>query len=116
MKYLCLVYGEAKADAVSVQESATITDEDLNYLAELQVGGHCLASARLQPAETAATVRVRNGSMFISGAVVEANERLRRFHLIDARDLNDAIRIAAKMPWARLGWIEVRPLEECDPG
>jgi hypothetical protein len=116
VKYLCLVYDEAKADALSAHESAPLTDEDLDYLAELQVSGHCLASARLQPAESAATVRVRNGSVFISDALVGVKERLGGFHLIDARDLNDAIRIAAKMPWARLGWIEVRPLEECDPG
>src|SRR5918993_1965970 len=114
VKYLCLVYEEAKADAMSAHESATLTDEDLEYLADLQVSGHSLASARLQPAETAATVRVRNGSVFISDALgCEAKERLGGFHLIDARDLNDAIRIAAKMPWARLGWIDVRPLEEC---
>jgi hypothetical protein len=117
VKYLCLVYEEeAKADALSARESATLTDEDLDYLAELQVSGHCLASARLQPAESAATVRVRNGSVFISDSRVGAKERLGGFHLIDARDLNDAIRIAAKLPWARLGWIDVRPLEECDPG
>ena len=116
MKYLCLVYEEAKVDTVSAHESATLTDEDREYLAELQVSGRCLASARLQPAESAATVRVRNGSVFISNAPVGVMERLGGFHLIDARDLNDAIRIAAKMPWARLGWIDVRPLEACDPG
>jgi hypothetical protein len=117
VKYLCLVYEEAKVDAVSGHESATLTDEDREYLAELQVSGHCLASARLQPAESAATVRVRNGSVFISDALFAGvKERLGGFHLIDARDLNDAIRIAAKMPWARLGWIEVRPLEECESG
>ena len=69
VKYLCLVYEEAKADAVSAHESVTLTDEDLEYLADLQVSGHSLASARLQPAETAATVRVRNGSVFISDAL-----------------------------------------------
>src|SRR5688572_13589113 len=117
VKYLCLVYEETKADAVSAHESVALTDEDREYLADLQLSGHSLASARLQPAETAATVRVRNGSVFISDAFgVEAKERLSGFHLIEARDLNDAIRIAAKLPWARQGSIEVRPLEECDPG
>jgi hypothetical protein len=116
VKYLCLVYEEeAKVDALPGHESSTITDEELDYLEELQRSGHCLASARLQAAETAATIRVHNGSVFISDAPVGSNERLGGFHLIDARDLNDAIRIAAKMPRARLGWIEVRPLEECDP-
>jgi hypothetical protein len=69
----------------------------------------------LQPAETAATIRVHNGSVFVADARIASNERLGGVHLIDARDLNDAIRIAAKMPRARLGCIEVRPLEECDP-
>lgn len=118
MKYLCLVYEEeAKVGALPEDESSTIANEDRDhhYLEELQRSGHCLASARLQPAETAATIRVRNGSVFISDVPVGSNERLGGFHLIDARDLNDAIRIAAKMPGARLGWIEVRPLEECDP-
>ncbi len=118
MKYLCLVYEEeAKVDALPEHESSTITDEELDYLEELQRSGHCLASARLQPAEMAATIRVHNDSVFISDVpVVGAKERLGGFHLIDARDLNDAIRIAAKMPRARLGSIEVRPLEECRPG
>ena len=116
MKYLCLVYEEeAKVDALPEQESSTSADEDFDYLEELQRSGHCLASARLQPPETAATIRVYNGSVFIADAAVGSNERLRGFHLIDARDLNDAIRIAAKMPRARLGWIEIRPLAQCDP-
>jgi hypothetical protein len=117
VKYLCLVYeDEAKVDALPEQESSTIAHEDLDYLEKLQRSGHCLASAKLQPAETAATIRVHNGSVFISDTPVGSQERLGGVHLIDARDLNDAIRIAAKMPRARLGWIEVRPLEECRPG
>jgi hypothetical protein len=117
VKYLCLVYEEeTKVAALPEHESASITDDDLAYLEELQRSGRCLASARLQPAETAATIRVHNGSVFISDAPVAAKERLGGFHLIDARDLNDAIRIAAKLPRARLGWIEVRPLEECTCG
>src|ERR671912_2887430 len=76
VKYLCLVYEEARADA----ESATLADEDREYPAELQVSGRCLASARLQPAESAATVRVRNGSVFISNAPVGVMERLGGFH------------------------------------
>ena len=117
MKYLCLVYEEeAKVAALPEHESASITDDDLAYIEELKWSGHCLASARLQPAETAATIRVHNGSVFISDAPVGAKEGLGGFHLIDARDLNDAIRIAAKMPRACLGSIEVRPLEKYPPG
>jgi hypothetical protein len=118
VQYLCLVYEEeAKVDALPEHESAAIADEDLAYLEELQMSGHCVVSAGLQPARSAVTVRVRNGSLIIfDGPVVGTTERLGSFHLIDARDLNDAIRIAAKMPWARLGWIELRPLEECNSG
>lgn len=117
VKYLCLVYEEeAKVDALPEQESSTIAREDLDYLEELQRSGHCLASARLQPPETAATIRVHNGSVFIADvAVTVAKEQVRGVHLIDARDLNDAIRIAAKMPRVRLGCIEIRPLQECAP-
>ena len=116
MKYLCLVYEEkARIDDLPERESESIAAEHLAYLGELEQSGHSIAAARLQPAETATTIRVRDGSVFISdGAVTRAKERLGAFYLIDARDLNDAIRIAAKMPAARLGWIDVRPLEECD--
>jgi hypothetical protein len=116
LRYLCLVYEkESNVDAVPQRAIAAIAAEDLDDLGQLQQSGHYVASARLQPAEMAATVRVRNGSVFVSnGSDVGTKERLARFYLIDARDLNDAIRVAAKMSGARLGWIEVRPLVECD--
>jgi hypothetical protein len=117
VKYLCLVFGEAKDGAPPRPESATAADEEPDELTELERSGHSIASARLQPAETAATIRVRNGTVFISdGPEFGSTERLSAFHLIDARDLNDAIRIAAKLSSARLGWVEVRPLIACDPG
>jgi hypothetical protein len=117
VKYLCLVYEEeAKVDALPERESVAIANADCHYLRDLQGSGQSVVSARLQPAETAATVRVRNGSVFIAnGPVVGTTERLSGIHLIDARDLNDAIRIVAKMPRARLGWIDVWPVEECGP-
>jgi hypothetical protein len=96
-------------------ECAAIGNEDLGYVGELRRSGRSLVSARLQPAETAAKVRVRNGSVIVSDEPLVGEERLSGFHLIDARDLNDAIRIVAKMPRARLGCIDVRPLEECGP-
>ena len=118
VKYLCLVYEEeAKVDALPEHESAAIADENLDYLGELQMSGHCLASARLQPAEIGRDdPRPQRLGVHLRWRPSRATERLGGFHLIDARDLNDAIRIAAKMPRARLGWIEVRPLEECDSG
>jgi hypothetical protein len=116
VKYLCLVYEEAKVDVVPLP-ATDAAGADLDELGELRQSGRYIASARWQPAESATTVRVRDGTVFVSGGpVAETTERLGGFYLIDARDLNDAIRITAKMSGARLGWIEVRPLVECDPG
>jgi hypothetical protein len=117
-RYLCLVYqNEAKIDALPEPKSASSADEYCDHLRELKQSGHFIASARLQPAESATTVRVRDGSMFISGdPVAGTKERLAAFYLIDAKDLNDAIRIVGKMPGARQGRIDVRPLAVCDPG
>ena len=117
LKYLCLLYeDEEKVDALAERESESIAAENLEYLEELKRGGHAIAAARLQPGDTATTIRVRDGSVFISNGAAGTKERLGAFYLIDARDLNDAIRIAAKMPGARLGSVEVRPLVECDSG
>ena len=68
------------------------------------------------PVETATTVRIRNGAMTVTdGPFAETKEQLAGFYLIDARDLNDAIQIAAKIPPAREGSIEVRPVRELQP-
>ena len=118
LRYLCLVYeDEEKIDALPEPKSASIVDVYCDHLKELQQSGHFIASARLQPAESSATVRVRNGAMFISdGPEFGTTERLSAFYLIDARDLNEAIQLAAKIPPARVGSIEVRPVRELKPG
>jgi hypothetical protein len=117
LKYLCLLYeDEERTDALAARECESISAETREYLGELERSGYSIAAARLQPAETATTIRVRDGSVFITNGAAGADERLGAFYLIDARDLNDAIRIAAKMPGARLGWVKVRPLVECDSG
>ncbi len=116
MKYLCLAFGEATDGAPPRRESAIAADEESDEFTELERSGHYIASARVQPAATAATVRIRNGATFISdGPEIGTTERLSAFYLIDARDLNDAIRVVSKMPSARLGCVEVRPLKEITP-
>jgi hypothetical protein len=107
MKYLCLVYSEEnKLDTVPDSEC-------LAYDETLRKGGHCIASEALQPVETATTVRVRNGKVSITdGPFAETKEQLAGFYLIDARDLNEAIQMASKIPPARVGSIEVRPIRE----
>jgi hypothetical protein len=105
MKYLCLVYGE---------ESAIQTMDDHECLAfdqGVRNSGQCLASEALQPVETATTVRVRNGKLTVSdGPFAETKEALAGFYLIEARDLNEAIQLASRIPPARVGSIEVRPV------
>ena len=107
MKYLCLVYSEEK-------QLETMTDDEcMEYDAAIRNSGHCLASEALQPVQTATTVRVRNGRVSITdGPFAETKEQLAGFYLIDAANLDDAIEIAAKIPPARVGSIEVRPIRE----
>lgn len=114
MKYLCLIYhDEAKLDALPEREYNAIVHEVLAYNDELQQRGHYLVSDSLHSGQAATTLRIRNGKIAISdGPVVETKEQLGGFYLIDASDLNEAIRLAAKMPSARLGSVEVRPIKE----
>ena len=107
MKYLCLVYGEEQQLATMPDEECVAFDEDLRQRKQ------CLASEALQPVETATTVRVRNGRVSITdGPFAETKETLAGFYMIDARDLNEALQVAASIPPARIGSIEVRPVRE----
>ena len=82
----------------------------------LRQSGLLIAAEALQPIATATTVRVRNGKVSITdGPFAETKEQLAGFYLIDARDLNDAIQVATKIPPAREGSIEVRPVRELNP-
>ena len=110
MKYLCLVYlQQEKLHAVPDRECMTCGEG-------LRSSGVLVAAEALQPIETATTVRVRNGKVSVTdGPFAETKEQLAGFYLIEARDLNDAIQVAAKIPPAREGSVEVRPIRELDP-
>jgi hypothetical protein len=109
MKYLCLVYLEsARLRAVPDHECAASGER-------LRTSGQLIAAEALQPVTTAVTVRVRQGAMSVTdGPFAETKEQLAGFYLVDAPDLNAAIQIAAKIPPAREGSIEVRPIRELD--
>ena len=110
MKYLCLVYLE------KAKWSAVPDGECLNCGEGLRDRGVLLAAEPLHPVETAATVRVRDGKVSITdGPFAETKEQLAGFYLVEARDLNEAIQLAAKIPPAREGSIEVRPVRELQP-
>jgi hypothetical protein len=107
MKYLCLVYAEeAKLEELSDEECVA-------YDEGLWRSGHCFASETLQPIATATTVRMRNGQVSVTdGPFAETRERLAGFYLVEARDLNEAIQLASRIPPVRIGSIEVRPIRE----
>jgi len=114
MKYLCLVYiEEKKLEALSNREMDALVDESLDYDEVLRKSGHYIASDALQPVRTATTIRIHTSKPLITdGPFAETREQLGGFILIDASNLNDAIRVASKIPPARLGCIEVRPIME----
>ena len=114
MKFLCMAYEEErKLNALAKSEWEVLRAETLTYVDELKKNGYLITAEPLQSVRTAATVRVRNGKVAITdGPFAETKETLGGFFLINARDLNEAIQVASKWPSARLGSIEVRPIED----
>jgi hypothetical protein len=112
MKYLCLIYDEEKKMAsMAKSESDAFMGEYFGFTEGIKKSGHFLGGEALQPIHTATTVRVRNGKMSTTdGPFAETKEQLGGFYFIEAKDLNDALQVAAKIPSARLGSIEVRPV------
>jgi len=113
MKYLCLICAE------KVMEQMTETDAEQHYqdYAEfteaIRKSGHYVGCNRLLPPATATTVRVRRGKVTTTdGPFVETKEQLGGYYLIEARDLNEAIQVAARIPGAWIGCVEVRPVAE----
>ena len=105
MKYLCLVYGEEKAiQSMDDKRCAAYHDG-------VRASGHCVSAEALHPVATATTVRVRNGKVSVTdGPFAETKECLAGFYLLEARDLNEAIQLASRIPPAEIGSIEVRPV------
>jgi hypothetical protein len=114
VKYLCLAYEEeGTLDALSREEWDSLRKETLDYVDELRRSGRLLITHALQSVRNATTVRVRHGRLSTTdGPFAETKESLGGFFLIEARDLNEAIQVASRWPSARLGSIEVRPIEE----
>ncbi|MFI2809673.1 MULTISPECIES: YciI family protein [Microbulbifer] len=114
MKYLCLVYyNEAIMQQMSQQEWDGLNRECIACVEDMQEGGHFLDGAPLQTTDTATTVRVRDGkTLTTDGPFAETKEQLAGFYMLEARDLNEALRLAQKIPPARYGSVEVRPVRE----
>lgn len=113
-KFLCLAYEEeGKLNDLSRSEWDVLRSETLAYVEILQKSGHLILTNALQSARMASTLRVREGNLSVTdGPYAETREQLGGFFLIEARDRQEAIALVSRWPSARLGSIEVRPIEE----
>ena len=116
MQYLLLIYDNEKVWAdMSEAETKKYMGEYYAFTEELKKAGKLVAGDALQPTHTATTVRVREGKRLTTdGPFAETKEQLGGYYLIEAKDLDDAMQWAAKIPSARIGSIEVRPIQKFD--
>ena len=113
MKYLCLIYDEeSKMATMTEEQGKAFMGEYFAFTDGIRKSGQYIGGEALKPVHTATTVRVRNGKMSTTdGPFAETKEQLGGYYLIEARDLNEAIQVAAKIPSAKTGSVEVRPIE-----
>ena len=116
MKFLFMIYHDERVlEALPEQEMQALVDSALDYDEEIRRSGHYIVSNALQPARTARTLRVREGKVLVTdGPFAETREQLGGFFLVEARDLDEACEVASRFPPARLGIIEVRPVQELE--
>jgi hypothetical protein len=113
VKYLCLIAAEKVMEQMAPADADRHYDEYREFTKSLRLGGQFISCNRLLPPSEATTVRVRSGQVLVTdGPFVETKEQLGGYYLIEATDLNEAIQIAARIPGARLGCVEVRPVAE----
>ena len=112
MQYLCLIYGdETLVPKLSKSEADKVHAEYFAFTDDITRSGHYIGGNPLEPTSSATTVRVRNGKLSTTdGPFAETKEQLGGYYLIEARDLNDAIQVAGRIPGARHGSVEVRPV------
>jgi hypothetical protein len=114
MKYLCQIfYDEKNLNNLSEGELSNLVDESLDYNERLRVGQHLVAAQALELVSAAKTVRMRSGELLITdGPFAETREHIGGFILIDAKDMDEAVQLASRIPSVRLGGVEVRPVKE----
>jgi hypothetical protein len=113
VKYLCLVCAERVPAQMPTATAARLRDEYLEFTQDIHQSGHLLSSQRLQPATAAITLRVRDATLSVTdGPFAATKEQISSYYLLEAQDLNEALQIAARIPGARDGCVEVRPIAE----
>ena len=114
MKYLCLIYGdETFRQHTTPEQQASIHEQYMTYTQGIKTSGHMLGGEALVTSDKARTVTTRGGAQSTKdGPYAETKEQLGGYYLVEARDLNEAIQLAARIPGAQFGSIEVRPVAE----
>ena len=113
MKYLCLICAEKVMEQMPRADADKHFEEYREFTHAIRQSGHYLGCNRLLPPDAASTVRVRNGRVSVTdGPWTETKDQLGGYYLIEARDLNEAIQVASRIPGAKLGCVEVRPVAE----
>ena len=113
MKYLCLICAEKVMEQMPEADAARHYEEYREFTESIRKSGHLVSANRLKPPAEAATVRVRQGNVSTTdGPYVETKEQLGGYYVIEARDLNEAIRVASRIPGASRGCVEVRPIAD----
>ena len=112
MKYLCLIYDDESAwERMPKDETDRIMGEFTSFTDGIAKSGHLVDGQQLHPTAAATTVRVRDGrTVLTDGPYAETKEQLGGYYLIEARDLNEAVQVASRIPSARFGSVEVRPV------
>jgi hypothetical protein len=116
MRYLCLIYHDEKVLAAMPEaEMSALNARHLAFNEEILARGQFIEAEALQPPAAATCLRVRNGKVALTdGPYMETKEMVAGFYLIEARDLNEAIHVASKLPSAPLGTVEIRPCRDLE--
>lgn len=113
MKYLCIICAETLMEYMTESDAAAHYDEYAAFTQDIKRSGHFLSANRLKPVDSATTVRVREGKVSVTdGPFAETKEQFGGYYLIEAKDMDDAIQVAARIPGARYGCVELRPIAE----
>ncbi len=113
MKYLCLIAAEKVMEQMEPGDADRHFEEYREFTDQIRTSGHFVACNRLQPPAAATTIRVRGGQVLVTdGPFVETKEQFGGYYVLEAKDMNEAIQIAARIPGARFGCVEVRPVAE----